>query len=404
MRTFYLRESQSAVIPLADTEATALQEAGRRLIGAAKPWGEEESETRRTVVRCEPTANGQWRVTVDNAVGLISLGRDTQLVVNPKIPVSHLLYLFGSSGRFPRLDAQSGVLSRADSLWQLVAEWFLSTAERAIRRDLRRDYEFLRDELTELRGTIDALPSASAYYAGRVGFVCDFDEFNVNIPLNRVLRAATEVIVQSPELLLTQRRRGRAIVARMEDVGPLRPTDLQIQIEPGTAHYADSLMLTRHILGSIGRTFEVGGLLARTFLIRTPEVVEDGIRQILVHGLPDIEVIKRGASPPPTSIILTPDLWFRAHKAVADVKYKLAREDWKRPDLYQAVAFATGFNVNRAAVIEFADGSGASIPAAQVGQVQVQHLMWTADDHESPQHVAAKFVDDARVWLQGGWN
>jgi 5-methylcytosine-specific restriction enzyme subunit McrC len=398
VRTFTLRESQAAILPLTPAEATALQEVGRRLVGVAKPWGSEEVDSTRTVVRCEPVVEGQWRVVIDNAVGLISLGPDTQLVANPKIPTSHLLYLFAASGRFPRLDEQSGMLSKASSLWELVAEWFVSEAERTLRRDLRRDYESFHDELSELRGTLNPLLSASRYYAGRITFVCDFDDFNVDIALNRVIRAAAEMVVRSPELKPVLRRRARGILARMEDVGSLRPRDSDVEIDRCTAHYVDSLLLARHILESTGRTVDAGGLLARTFLIRTPEAVEDGLRQILVRNLSNVEVTKRGDPPPPTSISLTPDLVFDGRGAIADVKYKLAQDDWRRSDLYQVVAFATGFKVDRAAIIEFSDRLGESIPPARVGPVSIQHLAWTADDRR-PEDVAAQFVADVNRWL-----
>jgi len=402
VRTLLLRESQPEVLPLTALEAAALQEAGRRLVGPAKPWGDDDSDSTRTVVRCEPLINGQWRVTVDNAVGLIGLGHDTQLVVSAKIPSSHLLHLFGASGRFPRLDPQAGSLSEADSLWQLVAEWFLTEAERTIRRDLRRDYESLREELAELRGTLDPLCSASAYYAGRIGFTCDFDDFNVDIPLNRVIRAAAQLIVQSPDLLSLQRRRGRSILARMEDVGALRTADLHVEIDRCTAHYANSLLLARHILAATGRTFEVGGLMARTFLIRTPETVEEGLRRILMRHLPDAAITKQGATPRPTTISLTPDLWFQRHQAIADVKYKLAGGEWKRADLYQAVAFATGFHLDRAAIIEFSTDGGNELEAVQIGAVHVRHLCWRADENHRPLEAEARFVRETADWLGRG--
>ena len=316
-----ITESEPAVLALSTAQAAAIQEAGRRLVSDKSWWGGEDLAPERTAIRCEPTQDGQWRVTVVNAVGLIALGDTLQISVLPKIPTSHLLYLFAASGRFPKLDQQRGLLTHSASLWDLVADWFVTALEGTVRRDLRRDYEVITDELTQLRGTIDPLRSATAYYAGRIALTCEFDDFNVDTPLNRVLRAAALIVVRSADLTTVLRRRARTMLARMEDVGALRPADLRMQVDRCTAHYADSVLLAHHVLVATGRTFEAGGLSARTFLIRTPEAVEEGLRQILVRQLPGIDVVKRGRQLPPTSLTLTPDLLFDQGRAVADIKY-----------------------------------------------------------------------------------
>ena len=45
------------------------------------------------------------------------------------------------------------------------------------------------------------------------------------------------------------------------------------------------------------------------------------------------------------------------HSPVADVKYKLQGTGWDESDLYQAVAFATGYKSDRAAIVSFSSGS-----------------------------------------------
>ena len=251
------------------------------------------------------------------------------------------------------------------------------------------------------RGTIDPLASAQAYYAGRIAFACEFDDFNVDTPLNRVLRAAALIVLGSPDLTLTLRRRARAMLARLEDVGPLRPTDLRAHTDRCTPHYTDSLLLAHHVLASTGRTFEGGGLSARTFLIRTPQAVEDGIRHVLISQLPGVEVIKRGMQLQPSTLRLMPDLIFEQGLAVADVKYKVATGEWKRPDLYEVVTFATGFRIGQAAVIEFATLESPSVPTLQVGDVQVSHLTWPAESDCPPSEASGRFVGGVRQWLQG---
>lgn len=92
---------------------------------------------------------------------------------------------------------------------------------------------------------------------------------------------------------------------------------------------------------------------AWTFLIRTPELIEDAVRGILRRGLHDIvEVKKSGLQLMPSKLTLNPDLLF-GDAAIGDVKYTLLGPDWNRSYLYQAVTFATGFRLPRAGVFGF---------------------------------------------------
>ena len=118
----------------------------------------------------------------------------------PKIPEHHLLYLFSQSDAFPRFDDGRGGGTASPSLWALIAEWYARATERVLRQDLIRDYETFGDEVASVRGTIATAATASAYYAGRVRFVFEFEEFEVDTPLNRVLKAAAAAILGSPRL------------------------------------------------------------------------------------------------------------------------------------------------------------------------------------------------------------
>src|SRR5687767_580961 len=125
MRTFTLQESTSSLLELSAAEATALQHLGSRLASKKGWWGAVSDTTEeRSVIRCRPDAGGFWEVRVSDAVGLISTG-ELQLLVEPKIPTSHLLHLFSKAGALPRLEDQRGLVAAGMSLWELVATWFV---------------------------------------------------------------------------------------------------------------------------------------------------------------------------------------------------------------------------------------------------------------------------------------
>ncbi len=280
----------------------------------------------------------------------------------------------------------------------LVVRWYLNATERLLRGDLIRDYRETRDDLEAIRGRVDAMGTAQLFYSGRLAATCDFDVFDVDTPLNRVLKGAARAIVRSPSLALATRRRAERIVVRMDDVGSLLLDDMDVSVDRRSASYRDPLLLARHILRADGRALASGDVSARAFLIRTPELVEEGIRTILVQGMADLcAVTKRGRQLVGSTLTINPDLRFDA-RATGDVKYKTNWPAWSRSDLYQAVAFAVGFSCHRALVISFCDDARGDLASVQFGDVVVDHLQWRASSQRSAAEAESRLVSDARAW------
>jgi 5-methylcytosine-specific restriction endonuclease McrBC regulatory subunit McrC len=113
---------------------------------------------------------------VRDAVGLVSVGQ-LQLVVQPKIPVEHFLYLQAAAQHVPRMSDEGGSVAADTSLWQLVATWFVDATDQVLKKDLLRDYEAAEGWLPAKRGQIVVLPTARAFIFGRYGFECRYEEF-----------------------------------------------------------------------------------------------------------------------------------------------------------------------------------------------------------------------------------
>ena len=217
MKTEHLIESRARVLALNLEQVAGLRAVGQRLASDKRWWGASDppEDPQRTVITSRPESPGKYEVIVHNAVGIVSIG-SLQLVIGPKIPTSHLLYLMARSGRFPRIDSQRGLAQEGEHLWELVAQWFVSAIERLLRTDLLRDYSLAEEFLSAKRGRMSVLTTTRAHYRGRIGLHCEFDEFGSDTPLNRVLRAAARVVVGSPAVGRPVRRRAAAAVARME--------------------------------------------------------------------------------------------------------------------------------------------------------------------------------------------
>jgi 5-methylcytosine-specific restriction enzyme subunit McrC len=399
IRRTSLVESTPCDLELSVSEARALADAGRRL--ATKritPVAEADEPEDSSVIRCAMNPGGTWRVTVTDAVGVIAVG-DLRLLVEPKIPRSHLFHLFGSSALLPRLDDATASAGPGSDLWELVARWLVQALERVIERDLVRDYVARRDTLEAARGTIDALATAESYYQGALTFVCEYEEFGDDTPLNRVLRAAAVTVVASAELPSSVRRRALAVVARMADVGPLLPGDLRVRLDRRTAHCRDALALARNMLENVRRTLTHGEEDVWTFLIRTPELVEAGIRNELRRRFIAEANIRKELIPIGDTMTVAPDLVFGSIDAIGDVKYKLARGRWLRSDLYEAVAFATAARSSHACVIGFRHHGDPYPPVVTFGDTEIRYFCWVCDESVRPELAGDALAEEIAAWL-----
>jgi 5-methylcytosine-specific restriction enzyme subunit McrC len=408
LRTETIIESTAVDLDLTKDQAVALNAVGRRLASKKTWWKDGEAPKDRSVISCMPVTDNKWRVRIADAVGIVSVS-GLQIIVQPKIPAAHFLFILGHSGVFPRLDSQRAQMAESKSLWELVAMWFVSSLELLLRRDLVKDYQETRDALTAIRGSVDALATSVAYCQGRLECVCDFDEFDFDTANNRVLKAASLEVVGSLILPADLRRHAARLLARLQEVGELRPRDVSAAMERRTAYYGDALMLATNVLQGRGRDLQVGESSGWTFLLRTPEMVEEGIRSILQKSLcSKWRITKRGIQIERSNMTLTPDLVFES-MAVGDVKYKIA-EEWLRSDLYQAVTFAEGFETKYGCIVSFATEQSDPFPAVKVGQIVLNHFQWRAEPALAPEEASKRLLEKMDEWLEkieanvGVWN
>jgi hypothetical protein len=195
------------------------------------------------------------------------------------------------------------------------------------------------------------------------------------------------------------RARARQVAYRMDDVGAMQPNDLRVQVDRLTANYSRLLNLSKLVLAGLGLTVAAGRHIGTAFLIRTPELIEDGLRSILKDGLQDIKISKRRLMLGDSGLSINPDLVFGSTLAVADVKYRLLGKDWSKSDFNQVVTFATGFRTNSAAVIGFSHGAVTLPRPVSVGAVKVRAFSWAAFSEADPKASASALTAQLHSWL-----
>ncbi|HVS47223.1 MAG TPA: hypothetical protein VMS32_11255 [Verrucomicrobiae bacterium] len=167
-----------------------------------------------------------------------------------------------------------------------------------------------------------------------------------------------------------------------------------------TTHYDDALMLARLLIAGQSRGPAFGGSTAWSFLIPTPDAVESAVRALLAERLQlPCVVTNRGRMLRPTALTVNPDLVFEPGLAVGDIKYKIDWEEMPRSDLYQAVSFASAYEMSKAALVSFKTTARRPLQDIPFGDVVVQHLCWDATQGTSPEDAADRLVRSVQQWL-----
>ncbi|MYB04230.1 MAG: hypothetical protein F4Y13_08625 [Acidimicrobiaceae bacterium] len=343
------------------------------------------------------TKAGQYLVRVRDAIGVIGLG-DLQIVVKPKIPLKHFLFLIKHSTRLPRNAEDDAELEPDKHFFFLIARWFLNACQDTLRKELARDYQHTTANLTVARGRVHALTTTQALLAGRPKIRCSFDDFGNDTPLNRLLNHALRTVQRNSEFPDEIRRRARQAHARFNDVGEYHPSDLYARTDARTKHYRRAAALARLILIGRGMGIVHGGSPGSTFLFYTPEAIEDGIRHLLRLALaPDWDVKKKGRQLPGAKLrTLNPDLVFNENEAIGDIKYRLSSGSIERRHMNQVTTFAAGYKATRGLLVEF--GRAGQRDHVRVGDIRIDTVNWNIA-HLDPAQSAEELITDVRDWL-----
>lgn len=403
-----LEENRECSVRLSDQQVQALEEIGRRMAGRLNWWGSKSKsnadgsgnpDAQASVVSVGYRPNGAHLVKFRNVVGVVRLG-DLQLQVVPKIPLNHFCHLLGKSEVAPRVDDSTTRIGSSQELRELVCRWLLAEAERVLRLGLHRDYSEYEDELSEVRGSVQPVPTMLANLSGRVAVHCTYSELDEDAAINRLLKASCAAVAADQAIDLSQRRQARRLVLAMGPVGVLRESDWRFQATRLHARYSRVLPLAKLVLASRGASMEAGNVAGTCFLIPTPGLVESGLRNILANALSPIDVRKRGLRLTEGGITLNPDLVVDGGRIVGDVKYKYFGGEWDRASFNQIVAFASGFEAERGFIVGFRHREDGLVPLpAAIGKIRVRKFAWVASSGTDPVLSEGVLAEEIRTWI-----
>jgi 5-methylcytosine-specific restriction enzyme subunit McrC len=243
-----------------------------------------------------------------------------------------------------------------EHLFAALASGFAFHAERAISPAPIRGYVGLEDRAPVLRGRLRIADQMARWPGLPVPLEIVYDDYTADIPENRMVRGAAELLLRFPLVPVQARKRLLRVRAALEDVAPMAP-DRGARAPAITRlnrRYEAILALAELVLRGSSITTKNGEITSVSFVFDMNQVFEDflsialrrslerrGGRVVLQHRREHLDAGR--------TIRLIPDItWWRAGRclAVIDAKYKpIADGRFPNADAYQMLAYCTGFRL-----------------------------------------------------------
>lgn len=334
----------------------------------------------RAVTVAPSLAGGTWSVSAGPWVGVLRAA-DVELRIRPRITVARLMYLLGYAQDPGAWRDDPVALDDQPDLWPTMAEVFLRRAERALERGLLQGYRTEESSQMVMRGRLRESDQLRSRAGLAVPLEVRFDEYDVDIAENQLIRAATVRLLRVPGVGRASVRRLRHLLGRMADVRALVPGQALPVAPPSrlNTHYQPALTLARMVLRSRSVDVFDAGVRATGFLVNMNTVFEEFVATALTRALTPwggrcVAQDTRYRLDQAGLIPLRPDLVrYGADgqpQAVIDAKYKAEKPTgYPNADVYQLLAYCTATRLDVGHLVYAEGGSETSdvyVPNAQV--------------------------------------
>ena len=309
---------------------------------------------------------GQWSLTAGPYVGVLRC-EGAELRIRPRISIPRLVFLLGyASDPHAWREDPAGLDDQTD-LWPAMAHVFARQADKALERGLLQGYRTEESAQLVLRGRLREADQSRLHAGLAIPLEVRFDEYNVDIAENRLLRAAAERLLKIPRLPTVAVRRLRHLRGRLATVALLVPGQALPETSSSRLNqrYQSALALARMILRSRSVDILDNGVRATGFLFNMNTVFEDFVTVAVTEALARyggrcVAQDKQHALDAAGRIQIKPDLvhYGRSGRpdAVVDAKYKAeAPAGYPYADLYQMLSYCTALQL-RAGYLVYAEG------------------------------------------------
>ncbi|MFJ6300188.1 restriction endonuclease [Arthrobacter sp. KFRI-F3372] len=351
-----------------------------------------------------PAHGGLWTVLPAGRVGAVQIG-DLLVRVKPKekLGLSRLLFLLGYAIN-PGFRPDDVTGEEDDDLFAALGESLTRHCERALDRGALNGYVHVEEALRTVRGRIRVGDQMTRRPGMLLPLEVAYDDFTVDIPENRILRAAVRLMMQVPRLSEGVRERLAHIDSKLDGVAALRfgaplPAWTETRLNE---RYVPALRLAEIVLRNMSAEAGLGLHVVASFVVNMATVFEDFVTTALREALDiypgetrgqyeaymdEVEVgYGRGDRVRMyVDIVHSVD---RVPAIVFDAKYKAASASGAYPnaDHYQMLAYCTALNVPQAWLVYAGSGRPRT---RQIRHAEVSIVEFPIDISQRPEELLA---------------
>ena len=300
-----------------------------------------------------PGADDVYDLTPGSIVGVIHLdGLD--IVIEPKVPLDRFMFVLSYALPYVRDLKEPLALEASTDIPEAIVTAFVHHAHAALARGVQQGYRTIDDSSLTMRGRLRVGDQMRRRYGPMPPVEITYDDFTVDIEINRLLLAATDRLLRIRLRSARSRTGLRGILARLEGVQLTAYDSRRLPVVTFTRlteRYRSAVGLATLILRSMSFDLGHGGTAATAFLVDMNRVFEEfvvaALREAIGTGNGQLVQGARGRElflDEGRAIRLLPDLslWRDGRCVwVGDVKYKrIAELDYPNADIYQATAYA----------------------------------------------------------------
>ncbi|MCG7285448.1 McrC family protein [Cellulomonas sp. ACRRI] len=295
---------------------------------------------------------GWWVIGPRTKVGVARIA-GVDLTIRPKVNIRRLMFLIGYARDGSLWRDEDVDLEEDADLLKAIASAFARQAERATSHGLLHGYRVEELASPVLRGRIRTSDQLTRRHGMALPLEIRFDEFDVDIAENQILRAATDRLLRLERVPDRTRRALRRLSRELADVSPLPrggmlPAWTRSRLN---ARYHVALGLGELVLRGSSVEQAAGTVRIDGFMLDMAKLFEDFLTEALGAALlvagGRVRAQDRWHLDEATTVPMKPDLvWYGPESAtptaVIDAKYKAEKPSgYPNADLYQMLAYCT---------------------------------------------------------------
>ncbi len=305
-------------------------------------------------------------VTFINYVGFIQL-KSCSIEILPKVSGDDprksrrvLLRMLQRSGFLNIHESQvSQLMIEKMSLFEIIAYLFTEKLARELRKGIFKSYQREYGELQLVRGRIDMNRQLRREALKRPGISCEYDEFQIDNPLNQAFKAALQLVMFCCKTSSTKKRAASSMVWLDEAKVACMTHDRleRIRFDRTNRRYQESFRLAKLLLSRSTSVSSPGGVHSSSILFKMNDLFEEYIAYLVRTNADKVTVKDRShkllvrTGDNRGVFRLEPDLLVTGpagKRIILDTKWKMiyshrSRHGVKREDFYQMYAYLTRY-------------------------------------------------------------